>query len=156
MNDEQIKSFRRNAKNRKLSVNLSGAKDRDAISIKMLLAEVQNCLKAGESLPEQLNIWFCSVLEELLKEKPHQLAERLKQVKKGRKPQENKETREEIARVVHELRYRHGLHKSENGAYTIIAKQYGVNSANTVAKYYREYRKGHELDDEISEKAEGE
>ncbi|MCP3865007.1 hypothetical protein [Pseudoalteromonas sp.] len=137
-----------------LAVNLKKAKDHDAASIKWLLREVQNLLKMGAVLPEELNSWLCSVLDELLEDKPDELSTRLKLAKKGRPESHNEEMRELIARSVHNIRNQHGLHKSENGAYTIIAEQYGI-SANTAEKYYKEFQIGFELDEDIRRETEG-
>ena len=155
MNDDETDSFRNKAKEGRLAVNLRKAKELDAASIKWLIGEVQSLLKVGTVLPKELNSWFCSVLDELLEDKPGELSKRLKQAKKGRPESHNEEVRELIAKTVHGIRNQHGLHKSENGAYTIIAKQYGI-TANTVEKYYKEFQMGYELDEEIRREAEGE
>lgn len=153
MNNDEMDSFRLNAKEGMIAANLHKAKELDAASIKWLIGEVQNLLKMGAVLPEELNSWFCSVLDDLLEDNPHELSNRLKQAKKGR-PSHTEEVRELIAKTVHNIRNQYGLHKSENGAYTVVAEQYGV-SANTAEKYYKEFQMGFELDEEIRRETEG-
>lgn len=135
------------------SIEVSKSKSGDTYATKALLNDVKTFLERNEPLPTALKPWVIEILTGLLAVKNDELATRLNLRKQGRKSSFNSDEEEMIARSVHGLRNRKGLHKQVNkdgsvGAYEEVAQQFNT-TANTVSKIYAKYKGVFELDDSL-------